>query len=89
MRRSSSQPTELAYYRVFGLADTPGADGAGAGSRWAIEERIEAAQGEVWLEEHEVRRGSSWDRHISRSLLAQAFRVVTRTMAQAAATDAE
>ena len=79
-RRSIADATELAYYVCFGPADTPWtALVRVAGTRWAIEESIETAKGEVGLDHYEVRRWDGWYRHITLALLAHAFLSVTRT----------
>lgn len=84
VRRSLADPTDLAYYVVFGPADTTLAEMVRvAGSRWAIEESFEMAKGEAGLDQYEVRRWNSWYRHITLSLLAHAFLVATRAAAQA------
>jgi SRSO17 transposase len=81
-RRSPSDPTELAYYRVFAPADTPLADVVrAAGSRWSIEESFERAKGEVGLDQYEVRHWEAWHRHITLALLAHAYLEVTRLAA--------
>jgi SRSO17 transposase len=79
---ASAQPEELAYYVCFG----PGAATLEelvrvAGRRWAIEESFEEAQGQVGLDQYQVRRWVGWYRHITLVLLAQAFLVVTRCQA--------
>jgi SRSO17 transposase len=85
VRRSLSDPTELAYYRVFGPDDTPLTEMVRvAGTRWAIEESFETAKGEVGLDQYEVRRWTSWYRHITLALLAHAFLTVTRVQARGA-----
>ncbi len=78
-RRSLSDPTEIAYYRVFAPAETTLAALARvAGTRWTIEMGFERAKGEVGLDEYEVRRWEAWHRHITLSLLADAYLAVTR-----------
>ncbi len=78
-RRSISDPSELAYYRVFGPADTPvGEMVRVAGRRWTIEEGFEQAKGEVGLDQYEVRRYDAWHRHVTLALLAHAYLEVTR-----------
>jgi SRSO17 transposase len=87
-RRSISDPTQVAYYYVFGPASTTLDDMVEvAGKRWTIEEALEAAKGEVGLDEYEVRRWQSWYRHVTLALLAHAFLAVTRatTLAKGAA----
>ena len=73
-RRSTTNPTELAYYlsnsprrtSLHSLAEV-------AGARWSIETTIEEGKGEAGLDEYEVRYWHSWYRHITLSLLAHAF----------------
>jgi SRSO17 transposase len=82
VRRSLADPTDLAHYVCYGPADTTMADLVRvAGTRWAIEEVIEAAKGEVGLDQYEVRRWTGWYRHITLCLLAHAFLAVTRARA--------
>lgn len=50
-----------------------------AGRRWAIEESIEAAKGEVGLDHYEVRHYHGWYRHITLALLALAYLAVVRS----------
>jgi SRSO17 transposase len=79
VRRSLSEPSELAYYLCFAPADTPLEKLVSvAGSRWSIEVGFEAAKGEVGLDEYEVRSWHGWYRHITLSLLAHAFLCVLR-----------
>ena len=79
VRRSSADPAKLAFYRVFAPGDTSLPQTVGvAGRRWTIEESIEAAKGEVGLDQYEVRRWTGWYRHITLALLAHAYLVVTR-----------
>jgi SRSO17 transposase len=83
-RRSVSDPTELAYYRVFGPDDTPvGEMVRVAGRRWTIEEGFAQAKGEVGLDQYEVRRYDAWHRHVTLALLAHAYLEVTRVTALA------
>jgi len=81
-RRSLSDPSEVAYYRVFAPVGTPLAEMVrAAGSRWVIEEGFERAKGEVGLDQYEVRRWDAWHRHITFALLAHAYLEVTRLAA--------
>jgi SRSO17 transposase len=83
-RRSLSDPTALAYYRVFAPAATPVADMVRvAGLRWAIEASFEDAKGAVGLDHYEVRKWTAWYRHITLALLAHAYLEVTRHHAEA------
>jgi len=79
VRRSLSEPTELAYFRVFGPAGTSVEEMVRvAGRRWAIEESVEAAKETVGLDQYEVRKWTAWYRHITLALLAHAYLEVTR-----------
>jgi len=78
-RRSLQDESEIVAYRTFAPANTPLAVFAQvAGTRWAIEDSIESAKGEVGLDQYEVRRWVSWYRHITLALLAHAYLTVTR-----------
>ncbi len=79
IRRSLSDPSKRAYYRVSGPAATTLAEAVRvAGSRWSIEEGLEEAKGEVGLDQYEVRTWTAWYRHITLALLAHAVLVVAR-----------
>jgi len=79
VRRSLSDPTERAYYRVHGPAATPvGEMVRAAGGRWAVEVAFEEAKGQVGLDQYAVRRWVAWHRHVTLGLLAHAFLVATR-----------
>lgn len=79
VRRSLSDPAEIAYYRVFAPEGTAVEELARvAGTRWTIESGFERAKGEVGLDEYEVRRWEAWHRHITLALLADAYLAVTR-----------
>lgn len=79
VRRSVSDPTELAYYVVFGSASTKLEEMVSvAGTRWTIETGFETAKGEVGLDQYEVRSWTGWYRHITLSMVAHAFLSVAR-----------
>lgn len=79
IRRDTGDPTELAYYRVYGVDDTAVPEMVRvAGLRWPIETALEHAKGEVGLDHYEVRRWEAWYRHVTLALLAHAFLEVTR-----------
>jgi SRSO17 transposase len=87
IRRSISDPTELAYYLCYGPADTTDEELIRvAGTRWAIEECFQTAKGQVGLDEYQVRRYDAWYRHITLAMWAHAFLAVT---AQSANTTAD
>src|SRR3954469_5404272 len=86
VRRHPSKPDQLAYYVVFGPADTSLATLARvAGRRWAIEECFEVAKQEVGLADYEIRSRHGWYRHITLAMLALAFLAVMRIKLKAAA----
>ena len=79
VRRSLEDPDDLAYYVCFAPAGTPMKTLVRvAGTRWAIEECIETAKGEVGLEQYEVRQWDGWYRHITLALFAHAMLTVIR-----------
>jgi SRSO17 transposase len=79
VRRSISTPPELAYYVVYGPVGIGLAEMVRvAASRWAIEESLETAKGEVGLDQYEVCRRTGWYRHITLVLLAYAYPTVAR-----------
>jgi SRSO17 transposase len=82
VRRGLADPTDLAHYVCYGPADTTVQELVRvAGTRWAVEECIEAAKGEVGLDQYEVRRWDGWYRHVTLCLLAHAFLAITRARA--------
>jgi SRSO17 transposase len=48
-----------------------------AGRRWTIEENFQAAKGMIGLDQHQVRRWTSWHRRTILAMLAHAFLAVT------------
>jgi SRSO17 transposase len=85
IRRHPSKPDNLAYYVVFGPADTTLATLARvAGRRWAIEECFEVAKQEVGLADYEIRSRHGWYQHVTLALLALAFLAAMRVKLKAA-----
>lgn len=83
VRRSRSDPTELAYYVVFAPAGTALRTLARvAGQRWRIEQSFELAKGEVGLDQYEVRRWDGWYRHVTLAMFALAYLAVLRARLQ-------
>lgn len=79
VRRSLTDPEDLAYYVCFAPAGTPlGTLVRVAGTRWAIERCIEEAKGEVGLDQYEVRKWDGWYRHLTLALFAHALLTVIR-----------
>jgi len=75
---------ELAYYACSGPARTTLGELVGvAGARWAVEEWVQTAKGEVGLDHYEVRRYDAWYRYVSLAMVAQAFLAAVRASALA------
>ncbi|MGW4720969.1 IS701 family transposase [Nocardia sp. NPDC004260] len=78
-RRSLTDPTKIAYYVCFGPAETTIDELVRvAGCRWAIEESFQTAKNETGLDHYQVRGYDAWYRHITLSMAAAAFLVITR-----------
>lgn len=83
VRRSLSDPQEIAYYLSNAPAQTPLLKLAqGAATRFTVEQCIEEAKGETGLDHYEVRHWHSWYRHITLSLMAHAFGASLRLKCQ-------
>jgi SRSO17 transposase len=52
-----------------------------AGVRWMVECSFQQRKGETGLDHYEVRRYDAWYRHVTLSMLAQAFLAVLRAKA--------
>jgi len=84
VRRSLKDPEERTYYFTHAPEETSLKKLVQiAGSRWAIEECFEQAKQETGLDEYEVRSWTGWHRHITLSMLAQAFLAVVRAKGNA------
>lgn len=84
VRRSWKDPEERTYYFTHAPEETSLKKLVQiAGSRWAIEECFEQAKQETGLDEYEVRSWTGWHRHITLSMLAQAFLAVVRAKGNA------
>jgi SRSO17 transposase len=78
IRRSITDPDELAFYLCAGPADTTiDVLVRVAGARWAIEECFQQAKTETGLDHYQVRRYQPWYRHITLAMLAHAYLAVT------------
>jgi len=79
VRRNLADATDMRAFLVFAPETSVLSELVKvAGYRWAIEVSLEAAKGEVGLDEYEVRSWSGWYRHITLSLWAHALLVVLR-----------
>jgi len=75
--RRNDTTGELAYHRCWTPTPVPLATlVAVAGQRWRIEESFQAAKGLVGLDQHQVRRWTSWHRWTVLAMLAHAFLAV-------------
>jgi SRSO17 transposase len=80
IRRSVSDPTEVASFACGGPPDTALAELVRvAGVRWAIEDLFELAKGDCGLDEYEVRSWVGWYRHVTLRLFARAVLAVIRS----------
>ena len=85
--RRSLTSGELAYYVCYGPADTSLAELVQvAGVRWTVECGFQQGKGEAGLDHYQVRRYQAWYRHVTLSMLAQAFLAVQRARAAAVGT---
>jgi SRSO17 transposase len=76
--RRSIRTGELAFYRCYAPTPAPLATlVAVAGRRWTVEESFQAGKGLAGLDEHQVRRWTSWHRWSILAMLAHAFLAVT------------
>lgn len=76
--RRNRRTGELAFYRCFSPRPVPMSDLVRvAGRRWTIEETLQASKGLTGLDEHQVRRWTSWHRWATLAMLAHAFLACT------------
>jgi SRSO17 transposase len=74
IRRSISDPKDMAFYVTFGPHTTELKElAAVAGLRWTVEECFQSAKGETGLDHCEARSWHGWHRHMTLSMLAFAF----------------
>ncbi len=83
IRRSITDPDQLAYYLCYGPCQSTDEELIRvAGARWAIEECFQTAKNEVGLDDYQVRRYDAWYRHITLAMWAHAFLAVTAATAE-------
>ncbi|MGW2786619.1 IS701 family transposase [Streptomyces populi] len=76
--RRNRRTGELAFYRCFSPHPVPMSELVRvAGRRWTVEETFQAGKGLTGLDEHQVRRWTSWHRWVTLAMLAHAFLAVT------------
>jgi SRSO17 transposase len=79
VRRSVSDPNEMAYYLSNAPGDMPLEKLAQvASTRYTVEQCIEEAKGETGLDDYEVRYWHSWQRHITLSMMAHTWLAAVR-----------
>ena len=72
--RRTPRTGELAFYRCYAPQQVPlAALVKVAGRRWTVEENFQAGKGLAGLDEHQVRRWTSWYRWATLAMLASAF----------------
>src|SRR5262245_5854413 len=82
IRRSITDPTDLAYYLCFGPAGTTiGQLVRVAGARWAVQASSASANNEPGLDHYPGRLYDAWHRHITLAMLAAAYLAVTAATA--------
>jgi SRSO17 transposase len=78
------EPRATAYFLVFAPADTALEEIVRVlGQRWTSESGFAEGNGEVGLDQYEVRSWHGWHRHSTLALLAQAFLPVLRAQTHA------
>jgi SRSO17 transposase len=78
--RRNDKTGELAYYRCYSPQPATLVDYIRvAGWRWKVEESFQTGKELAGLDQHQVRRWSSWHRWVTLAMLAHAFLVVTTT----------
>jgi SRSO17 transposase len=76
--RRNQRTRELAFYRCYAPCQVPLAVLVRtAGRRWTTEENFQAGKGLTGLDEHQVRRWTSWYRWVTLAMLAAAFLTIT------------
>lgn len=77
VRRSVSDPTDIDYFLVHAIKDTPMPEMiAVAGARWRVEDCNKETKSSLGLDEYQVRKWIPWHRHITTCMLAHAFLAV-------------
>ncbi|MCX5231498.1 IS701 family transposase [Streptomyces sp. NBC_00233] len=80
VRRSVSDPNDLAYFAVHARCGTTLLTLVQvAGMRWGVEDCFETAKSDCGLDQYEVRHWEPWHRHIALAIAAFAFLSVTAT----------
>ena len=86
VRRPLDAPEECAYFRAYGPVATTAEELVRvAGTRWAVEEALAQAKGDVGLDQYEVRRWEAWHRYVTLCLLGHAYLAAVCASARTAA----
>lgn len=84
-RRSRTDSTDIAYYVCLDATDTTFEELVRvAGSRVTVDESFQTAKNETGLDHYQVHGYQAWYRHITLSMAAAAFLVITRDAAKKA-----
>ncbi|MET7304943.1 IS701 family transposase [Embleya sp. NPDC005575] len=76
--RRNRRTGDLAFYRCYSPTAVPLATLVRvAGRRWTVEETFQSGKGLAGLDEHQVRRWTSWRRWVTLAMLAHAFLAIT------------
>jgi len=76
--RRNRRTRDLAFYRCHSPQPVPLATLVKvAGLRWTVEENFQASKGLTGLDEHQVRRWTSWYRWVTLAMVASAFLTIT------------
>lgn len=82
--RRNRRTRELGFYRCYSATQVPLSTLVRvAGRRWTVEETFQSGKGLAGLDEHRVRRWTSWHRWVTLAMLAHAFLTVVRADEQA------
>ena len=83
--RRNDTTGEIAYYRTFSPRPVPLPTLVKvAGQRWRVEECFQTSKGLTGLDQHQVRRWTSWHRWVTLAMLAHAFLTVITAEERAA-----
>ena len=83
--RRNTTTGEIAYYRTFSPRPVPLPTLVKvAGQRWRVEECFQTSKGLTGLDQHQVRRWTSWHRWVTLAMLAHAFLTVITAEERAA-----
>jgi SRSO17 transposase len=87
--RRNDKTGELAYYRCYSPVPATLSDYVRvAGWRWKVEESFQTGKELAGLDEHQVRRWTSWHRWVTLAILAHAFLAITTAAQRRADTTA-